>query len=119
MNVDHVVSMLAAEAPDGEHPARHVEGRHQLVAPRPPHAVRRRLIVREILPPGREVPKAVYWNAVERRAAATAIRGTEDFDLVPCRAESLQELDEPGRDDIALVAGKSGDDVKDPHGAEV
>src|SRR5690349_22688326 len=119
MYVDHVVALTPAETPDREHPAGHVERRHDLVPPGAPYAVRRGFVVGEILPSRREVPKAVYRNAVEYRAAATAISGTEDFHFVSRPAQSLEQLDQPGRDDIALVAGKSGDDMKDSHGGEV
>jgi hypothetical protein len=38
--------------------------------------------------------------------------------IVPCGALPFDQLDQPGRDDVALVAGKRGHQMQDAHGLE-
>src|SRR5256886_14483484 len=82
------------------------------------HPVGRRLVVGERLPPGEKVAEPVHRNAGKQVVAGAVIGWREDLCIMPRRALPLDQLDQPRRDDVALIARERGHQMKDAHRLE-
>ena len=57
-------------------------------------------------------------NALEDLVGGALLRGGQHLSIDPLSTQPLEQLDEPGSDDVALLAGKRGGDVEYAHDAK-
>ncbi len=110
------VRSRAARAVRGEETTSQVTGKKCRVHGLPTETLRHGLVVRQRLQTPWRVSEAPDRNVMHALHGSTTVRGREHLRLHPLRTERQQELDEPGRDHVTLVARKRGDDVQSSHG---
>ena len=74
--------------------------------------------MREIFPATEEVAESMDRNSVERLVRRALVRRGEHLGIDPIGAQPLEQLDEPRRDHVAVIAWKRCGDVEDSHGAK-